>query len=329
MSSLILFANNASSTLAGAITSAATSMNLAAGTGAEFPNPSAGQFFCVTLNDAATGQQTEIMHCTVRVGDVLAGLTRAQEGTTAQNWNAGDLVDAFVTAGGLQAMDQTGATPGKLLSTQVFGAGTVTPTYPAGTNTVVIELQAGGGSGGGVAGPDGSHAAVGSSAGAGAYIQAQMAIATATGQSLVVGAGAAAPSAGAHSGTAGGDSSFGGTLIACPGGTAGITQSQQVGPATIGSGGHATGSVGAGVTLIKSIPGQTGFGGIILNATTPASGFGGSSAFGPGGESAINGNGGPGLGAGSGGSGAGVPASGADAAGGPGKDGTAIVRSYS
>lgn len=101
-----LFANNASSTLAGPISNSAVSLNLASGTGALFPNPSAGQQFALTLNDAATGLLTEIMYCTARVADTLT-VVRAQEGTVAQNWLAGDLAANLVTAGQMEAMVQT------------------------------------------------------------------------------------------------------------------------------------------------------------------------------------------------------------------------------
>jgi len=103
---VFLFANNASSTLAGPISNVATALNVASGQGALFPNPSAGQQFAVTMNDAATGLLTEIMYCTARSGDTLT-VTRGQEGTTAQNWAAGDLIANLITAGQMQAMQQS------------------------------------------------------------------------------------------------------------------------------------------------------------------------------------------------------------------------------
>jgi hypothetical protein len=105
MSSTILFANNASSTLAGAITNTATTVNLAAGSGALFPNPGAGQFFVMTFVDAATGLLNEIVWCTARTADTLT-ILRAQEGTTAKSWLAGDLAASLWTAGQAAAMQQ-------------------------------------------------------------------------------------------------------------------------------------------------------------------------------------------------------------------------------
>lgn len=106
--SVFLFANNASTTIAAPISNVATSVTLAAGTGAEFPNPSAGQQFGLTFNDQATGLLTEIVYCTARAGDVLT-IARAQEGTVAQAWAAGDLAANLVTAGMMAAMQQSSA----------------------------------------------------------------------------------------------------------------------------------------------------------------------------------------------------------------------------
>lgn len=100
-----LFANNANTTLAGSINTTATALTVSSGAGSLFPSPTSGQGFAVTLVDAATGLLNEIMYCTSRTGDVLT-VTRAQEGTSAQNWSAGDLVNNFVTAGTAQSFAQ-------------------------------------------------------------------------------------------------------------------------------------------------------------------------------------------------------------------------------
>jgi hypothetical protein len=95
---ILLFANNAVSTLASPINVAAVAVQLAAGDGAKFPNPVVGQeFFKLTFVDTATGLITEIVNCTQRVGDVLT-IVRAQEGTTAQPWLAGDSAKNMPTA---------------------------------------------------------------------------------------------------------------------------------------------------------------------------------------------------------------------------------------
>jgi len=111
LSNVFVFANNASSALAAPITNVATSVTLSAGTGALFPNPSVGppqQQFGLTFNDAATGLLTEICYCTARSGDTLT-IVRAQEGTVALSWLAGDLAANLVTAGMMAAMQQSAA----------------------------------------------------------------------------------------------------------------------------------------------------------------------------------------------------------------------------
>lgn len=106
----ILWANNAQSTLAGAITDTATTANLAAGTGVLFPSPGANQYFVMTFNDAATGLLREIVHVTNVSTDTIT-MVRAQEGTTALAWNAGDLALNLVTAGTMQALQQIATLP--------------------------------------------------------------------------------------------------------------------------------------------------------------------------------------------------------------------------
>jgi len=111
------FANDASSTLAAPISNSAVTVNLASGQGALFPNPSAGQQFALTFNDAATGLLTEIVYCTARTGDALT-IVRAQEGTVAQAWLAGDLAANLVTAGQMAAMLQSATlNPARIVST--------------------------------------------------------------------------------------------------------------------------------------------------------------------------------------------------------------------
>lgn len=84
--------NNAKSTLAAGITNVATSLSVQAGDGAKFPAAP----FHVTLyaSDPATG---EIVKVTAKTTDTFT-ITRAQEGTTAQAFNAGDKVELLVTA---------------------------------------------------------------------------------------------------------------------------------------------------------------------------------------------------------------------------------------
>jgi len=99
-----LFANNAVSTIASGILAVTTSISLNAGDGALYPAPGANQQFPVTLIDG-TGNK-EIVYCTGRTGDTLTVL-RAQEGTSALAFDAGDKIELRVTKGVLESMMQS------------------------------------------------------------------------------------------------------------------------------------------------------------------------------------------------------------------------------
>lgn len=100
-----LFANNATSTLAAALASSATTVALAPGTGVLFPAPADGQFFALTLISATTPTgPTEVVYVTELSGDTIVSMLRGQEGTTAQAWSLGDSAQALLTAGALSAL---------------------------------------------------------------------------------------------------------------------------------------------------------------------------------------------------------------------------------
>ena len=124
VASTLVFANNAGSTLAGSISNTALSLNLQAGGGALFPNPTTGQIFVLTAIDAATGLLREIMWCTARSADTLT-VVRAQEGTVALSWNAGDLIQELWTAGQAAAMVQVGQAGTVFVPTHHSGYGLV------------------------------------------------------------------------------------------------------------------------------------------------------------------------------------------------------------
>ena len=101
----LVFSNNASALLAATITAASTTIQVATGAGSLFPNPTASQYFKITLEDSAGN--IEICHCTSRSGDLLT-VTRAQEGTAARAWTASlARVEMRPTAGMLAAFAQT------------------------------------------------------------------------------------------------------------------------------------------------------------------------------------------------------------------------------
>jgi hypothetical protein len=95
-------ANNAFSTLAGNISAADLSFTLTAG--GSFPIVAAGDWSFVTFQD--TANNIEIMKVTAH-GDGANSFTcvRAQEGTVARAWIAGDFVDCRFTAGTVASVD--------------------------------------------------------------------------------------------------------------------------------------------------------------------------------------------------------------------------------
>lgn len=94
-----LFANNATSELAAAITDSDTSLTLVTGQGALFPNPTAGDWFLVTLTQASGAETSwEIVKCTARVDDTLT-IVRAQESTTAAAWATAKAEQRLTAAG--------------------------------------------------------------------------------------------------------------------------------------------------------------------------------------------------------------------------------------
>lgn len=97
-----LFANNAASTLAAGITNFATGMTVAAGDGAKFPAITGADYFLVTLFQYSGANEInhEIVKVTARTTDALT-ITRAQEGTSARAFNAGDKVELRLTSGSL------------------------------------------------------------------------------------------------------------------------------------------------------------------------------------------------------------------------------------
>ncbi len=145
-----LFTNNATSTLAAGITNVATTLTVATGHGARFPAPIlASDFFLVTL-EKSDGTR-EIVKVTGRTGDVLSGITRAQEGTTAVAFSMGDTVELRATAGTLDAALRTStnhgaadiATGEATSSTTYVDLATVGPSVTLETGTeAIIDLGA-------------------------------------------------------------------------------------------------------------------------------------------------------------------------------------------
>jgi hypothetical protein len=101
----LVYTNFAKTTLSGSISNTAVSIALASGSGSLFPALTGNQYFIGVLTDAATQLNHEIVKVTARSGDTVT-VVRAQEGTTALNWSAGDYFANLVTAGGLSTFNQ-------------------------------------------------------------------------------------------------------------------------------------------------------------------------------------------------------------------------------
>lgn len=108
---ILQFSNNAQTTLAGSLTSSATTAQLATGTGATFPALATGQGFYGSLFDALTGKITEIVLVTAIATDNIT-IVRGQDNTTARAWAAGDTFALYPVAADWNAMAQQAALAG-------------------------------------------------------------------------------------------------------------------------------------------------------------------------------------------------------------------------
>lgn len=300
--SIILFANDAASTLAGSISNVATTCALAAGTGALFPNPGADEYFVMTFTDASTGLLKEIVHCTARATDTLT-IVRAQEGTTALAWTAGDIAANLNTAGTMAGLVQPGDNPGRLLSTvSVTVSGAVA--VPSGANLMIVEGVGGGGGGGGAATTTAGQFAVGGGGGSGSFgkVQVSSGIASLTATIGAGGAGGVSGAAGANAASTVLTGTFG--TITFPGGGGGPAGNAFAPPYVNGGGAAGVLATQSGGTAVFLTGGDAGGIGYAMQVNNGNSGVGANSSYGTGGgEVGANADGAPGFGYGSGGSG--------------------------
>ncbi|MEY6739615.1 pyocin knob domain-containing S74 family peptidase [Escherichia coli] len=91
----LIFKNNFEVALAQPTTTSDTTITIRSGSG--FPTLGANERVVATIVDAATGLQFEIVIVTAVVGNVLT-VQRAQEGTAARAWAAGDMLSIRTTA---------------------------------------------------------------------------------------------------------------------------------------------------------------------------------------------------------------------------------------
>lgn len=105
----LIFKNNFEVALAQPTTTSDTTITIRSGSG--FPTLGANERVVATIVDAATGLQFEIVTVTAVVGNVLT-VQRAQEGTAARAWAAGDMLSIRTTAATLTNTERNfGAIP--------------------------------------------------------------------------------------------------------------------------------------------------------------------------------------------------------------------------
>jgi hypothetical protein len=138
-----VFANNINTTLALPIISTATTITLASSVG--LPSIPTGEYFVVTLNDAASGQIFEVLYATAVAGANLT-VMRGQEGTSALNWSTGDRVYADVTAGELTSIQSYALAQNLTHGIDYIGSSGNFP-VPAGVSYVKLIVTGGGGGG--------------------------------------------------------------------------------------------------------------------------------------------------------------------------------------
>jgi hypothetical protein len=203
-------------------------------------------------------------------------------------------------------------------------SGTWTKADYSGLYGVIVELWGGGGSGGGVTGASGQAAAAGGATGGGYSCKLILADDLGTTETVTIGAGGAAPSAGNNNGNAGGTTSFG-SHCSATGGSPSNGQGSNATVPRLGSMGGNTGGVGSGGDI--NLRGEAGDYGLILATTIAVSGKGGSAPRGGTGGAARNtdANGNAGNIPGGGGSGAASSSNANNRAGGAGARGECVV----
>lgn len=317
----IIAANNASTILAAAISSTATTLTVSSGSGSTFPSPVSGtSYFKLTLIDSATESLNEIVHVTGVSGDVFT-IVRGQEGTTARTWSVSDIAANMITAGTISAMAQydsaefIAATTGRLINVQYFrSSGDFTYSPTAGTRKARIISTGAGGSGGGCQANSVAQTFSGAGGGAGGTAIKIVNIDASRTYPGFIGSGGAAVN-GAAAGNNGQGSSLMG--VTAPGGDGGAKASNTSTPG--GGGGQPT----AGDLNINGGAGTDGQIGAFL-----FTGNGGSSFWGGGGRGG-NGGGVQGYAYGSGGGGAyDAGFTGVSMTSGAGRDGIIVVEEY-
>jgi hypothetical protein len=102
-----LFTNNATTLLDADIDNVVTTLTVTTGEGDDFPNPTGGDWFYVTIE---SGGLREIVQVTARATDTFT-IVRGQDGTSAASWTAGATIELRVHAGWLTKVHTTDSLP--------------------------------------------------------------------------------------------------------------------------------------------------------------------------------------------------------------------------
>jgi hypothetical protein len=94
----VLFTNNATTTLGSSLLVGATSLTVSSGTGALFPTTTSGYFYVALVNSS---NQIEFVKVTTRSSDTFT-IVRAQNGSTARAYSAGDKVELRLISAALE-----------------------------------------------------------------------------------------------------------------------------------------------------------------------------------------------------------------------------------
>lgn len=270
----------------------------------------------------------------------LAGTftTLAATNFSATNINSTPIGQTTPAAGSFTTLSATGTVTGvvgRLLNVQVFSTpGTATYTPTAGTNKVVVEVQAPGGGSGGCSATTTNNAVSQPGAG-GTYAKALITTAF-SGVTVTIGTAGTAGASGAPAtnGGTGGTTSFG-TIISCPGGTGGAFSAAAVTGLIAPTAAPAAATISGAAATMANVPGQAGVVGYSITAGTIAySGAGGNSTLGFGGISratnvAATTVGAVGTGFGAGASGSVLTGTQSTIAGAAGSGGVVVVYEYS
>lgn len=120
----VLFSNNAVTSLASYISNTSTTMTLATGTGALFPEikKGSGDYFYVTILD--TSGSFEIVKVTARAAD-LCTIVRAQDNTHALSFPQGSTVEQRVTAASLNDIVNTLIDDIRAIPSSIYPVGSI------------------------------------------------------------------------------------------------------------------------------------------------------------------------------------------------------------